>query len=60
MEQDKEEKIIILAAPSGAGKTTIKGRIIAALPNNLAFSVSATTRQMRAGEQDNGCIQEHD
>lgn len=52
MEQDKEEKIIILAAPSGAGKTTIKGRIIAALPNNLAFSVSATTRQIRAGEQE--------
>jgi guanylate kinase len=52
MEQGKDEKIIILAAPSGAGKTTIKGRIMAALPQHLAFSVSATTRQKRAGEQE--------
>jgi guanylate kinase len=52
MEQGIDEKIIILAAPSGAGKTTIKGRIIAALPNELAFSVSATTRLPRAGERE--------
>lgn len=44
--------IVILAAPSGAGKTTIMARLIAAMPERLSFSVSATTRPMRAGETD--------
>lgn len=42
-------KIIIITAPSGAGKTTLVKRLLAACPQ-LEFSVSACTRQPRAGE----------
>lgn len=43
--------IIVLTAPSGAGKTTIAHRIMAALPR-IRFSVSATTRPPRNDERD--------
>lgn len=52
MEQEIQHKIIILAAPSGAGKTTIKSRVMKVLDNQLAFSISATTRGIRAGEKE--------
>jgi guanylate kinase len=42
---------IIVSAPSGAGKTTIV-RHLMARGLGLAFSVSATTRPMRASERD--------
>lgn len=42
-------KMIIVTAPSGAGKTTIVQHLLATFPD-LAFSVSATTRQPRAHE----------
>jgi guanylate kinase len=45
-------KIIILAALSGAGKTSIKSRLIASMPHLLSFSISAATRKIRSGEQD--------
>lgn len=51
MKETQQKKIIILAAPSGAGKTTIKTRIMQVLGNELAFSISATTRSLRPGEQ---------
>ncbi len=41
----------MLTAPSGAGKTTIARRALAALPQ-MRFSVSATTRPPRPGETD--------
>ncbi|HEX8298388.1 MAG TPA: guanylate kinase [Rubricoccaceae bacterium] len=44
-------KLIVLTAPSGAGKTTIARRLMATVPG-LAFSVSATTRAPRPGERD--------
>ncbi len=44
-----EKKIIIITAPSGAGKTTIVKKLLASMPV-LAFSISAATRQARAGE----------
>lgn len=44
-------KLIVLTAPSGAGKTTIARRLMAAVPG-LRFSVSATTRTPRPGEAD--------
>ena len=40
---------VILSSPSGAGKTTMARRLMAWDPT-LTFSVSATTRQPRAGE----------
>ena len=52
MTEGENHKIIILAAPSGAGKTTIKSRLLANIPNKLSFSISAATRKIRVGEQD--------
>jgi guanylate kinase len=44
-------KAVIISAPSGAGKTTLVRKLLATdLP--LGFSVSATSRSMRAGEAD--------
>jgi guanylate kinase len=47
---NEPKKIIALTAPSGAGKTTIARRVLAAFPA-MTFSVSATTRPRRANEQ---------
>ncbi len=44
-------KLIIFAAPSGAGKTTLVKHLLKNI-NNLVFSVSATTRPRRAKEVD--------
>ena len=44
-------KLIVLTAPSGAGKTTLARHLLGAVPG-LRFSVSATTRAPRAGERD--------
>jgi guanylate kinase len=44
-------KLIILTAPSGAGKTTIVRHLLKIFPN-LAFSVSATTRARRPNEAE--------
>lgn len=46
-----DRAIIVLTAPSGAGKTTIAHRVLEARPE-LSFSVSATTREPRAEETD--------
>ncbi len=45
------EKLIIVTAPSGAGKTTIVHHLLRTFPE-LAFSVSATNRARRAHEID--------
>ena len=42
---------VILSAPSGGGKTTIKDRLLD-LRSDVAYSVSCTTRTPRPGEQD--------
>ncbi|MEM1116393.1 MAG: guanylate kinase [Bacteroidota bacterium] len=42
-------KLLVLTAPSGAGKTTIARRLMAEVPG-LRFSVSATTRPPREEE----------
>lgn len=44
-------KLIIVSAPSGAGKTTIVKHLLSTFPS-LAFSISATSRNMRKGEVD--------
>jgi guanylate kinase len=43
--------MFVLSSPSGAGKTTIARKLLAADPN-LRMSVSATTRPIRLGEVD--------
>jgi guanylate kinase len=45
-------KVIIITAPSGAGKTTIVRHLICMGEFRLDFSVSACTRPMRNGEID--------
>lgn len=44
-------KIIVVAAPSGAGKTTIVRNILTEFPE-IIFSISATTRKKRESEVD--------
>ena len=43
--------LIILSSPSGAGKSTLAQRI-KSWDENCVFSISATTRKPRKGEQD--------
>jgi guanylate kinase len=43
------KKVIVITAPSGAGKTSIVRKLLTQLPN-FAFSISCTTRDMRDGE----------
>jgi len=46
---DSQKKIIIITAPSGAGKTSITQFLLNKYPL-LSFSISAATRKPRAGE----------
>jgi len=43
-------KLVILSAPSGAGKTTLVKHLLQVFPD-LTFSISATSRKKRTGEQ---------
>lgn len=43
--------VIVVSAPSGAGKTTLCRRLVAEVPR-IEFSVSHTTRPPRPGERD--------
>lgn len=45
-------KLLVFSAPSGSGKTTIVRHLLAQPELNLEFSVSAATREPRAGEID--------
>jgi guanylate kinase len=46
----KKEKLIIIAAPSGSGKTTIVKELLSSEKLNLGFSISLTTRVKRDNE----------
>ena len=48
---DRRGLLIILSSPSGAGKSTLARRLRSWDPA-IAFSISATTRAARPGEQD--------
>ena len=48
---DRRGLLIILSSPSGAGKSTLSRRLLDWDPS-LSFSVSATTRAPRPGEED--------
>lgn len=47
----KKGKLLIFSAPSGSGKTTLVNHLLSEIPN-MAFSVSATTREPRGTEQN--------
>jgi len=46
-----KHKMIIVSAPSGAGKTTIVKHLLKTFPE-LGFSISATSRPLREGEKN--------
>ena len=48
---ENNQKVVIFSAPSGSGKSTIIGRLLQRIPN-MEFSISATSRKPRAGEQN--------
>ncbi len=48
---ERQPVIVVVSAPSGAGKTTVLARVLDETPG-LRFSVSHTTRAPRPGEQD--------
>jgi len=55
MEENKSVnngKLIIFSAPSGSGKTTIVRHLLEHPELNLAFSISATSREARGDERD--------
>lgn len=45
-------KIIIITAPSGAGKTSITRHLLKTFPDQLSFSISAATRPKRDYEKN--------
>jgi guanylate kinase len=47
--KQKEGKVVIFSAPSGAGKTTIVQHLLKVFPD-LEFSISACSRDIRRGE----------
>ncbi len=47
-----DRKIVIIAAPSGAGKTSVTRHLLKSLPDLLAFSISCATRVPRNTEKD--------
>jgi guanylate kinase len=49
----KKGKLLVFSAPSGSGKTTIVRHLLGLPDLNLAFSISAATREPR-GEEVNG------
>ncbi|MBQ0770145.1 MAG: guanylate kinase [Bizionia sp.] len=48
----KQGKLIVFSAPSGSGKTTIVRHLLKNDALNLAFSISATSREKRGQEID--------
>lgn len=49
---NNQQKIVLITAPSGAGKTSITRHLLSTFAGKLAFSVSAATRQARGNEQN--------
>ncbi|MFI5132991.1 MAG: guanylate kinase [Chitinophagales bacterium] len=47
-----QNKIVIITAPSGAGKTSITKHLLKTFPDKVGFSISAATRQARSYEKD--------
>ena len=48
---ENNQKVIIFSAPSGSGKSTIIDHLLKRVPN-MEFSISATSRKPRAGEEN--------
>ncbi len=48
----KDHKLIIFSAPSGSGKTSLVRHLLKAMPGEIGFSISATSRQKRGAEEN--------
>lgn len=46
-----QQKMVVISAPSGCGKTTLAHALLRAVPS-LSFSISACTRRPRSDEKD--------
>ena len=44
--------LVVISAPSGGGKTTVIRKVLASGNDHFRYSISATTRPLRAGEVD--------
>lgn len=44
--------LIVVSAPSGAGKTTLCDRLLGEFQGSMIYSISCTTRSPREGEED--------
>jgi guanylate kinase len=49
---NNQQKIIVITAPSGSGKTSITKHLLNLFPDKLAFSISAATRKARGTEKN--------
>jgi guanylate kinase len=49
---NNQQKILIITAPSGAGKTSITRHLLKTFSERIEFSVSAATRNARQNEKD--------
>ena len=49
---DAKHKLVIITAPSGAGKTSITRHLLHTFPDQLSFSISAATRERRHYEKE--------
>lgn len=47
-----DKKVIVISGPSGVGKTTLYKKILKRYTSEMGFSVSATTRPPREGEEN--------
>jgi len=52
MDQQKKGTLFVFSGPSGVGKGTLNAKLFAEYGEQMAFSVSATTRAPREGEID--------
>ena len=52
MQQQKKGTLFVFSGPSGVGKGTLNAKLFAEFGDQIAFSVSATTRAPREGEID--------
>ena len=52
MQEQKKGTLFVFSGPSGVGKGTLNSKLFAEFGDQMAFSVSATTRAPREGEID--------
>src|SRR5689334_18267729 len=49
---EQQHRLVIIAAPSGAGKTSVVRHLLNVMPDEVAFSISCATRSPRSHEKN--------